>query len=857
MAIAAGTRLGAFEVLAPLGAGGMGEVYRARDTRLGREVALKVLPESLAADRERLARFEQEARSASALNHPNIVTIHEIGRDGDTTFVAMELVDGRTLRELVASGPMPVRKVLNVATQVADGLSKAHSAGIVHRDLKPENVMVSKDGFVKILDFGLAKLMEADSSGVSALPTIATPETRPGTVMGTVGYMSPEQASGEPVDYRSDQFSLGSVVYELLTGQKPFQRKTAAETMSAIIREEPESAGKLRPDLPLPVRWILERCMAKDREDRYAATRDLARDLAGLRDHLSEASSGGETLLAAPGRRHARSAWLAGALVLAAGAAMAGWLAARALAPRNAAPTFKRLSFLSGTIGNARFAPDGQTIVYGQQLEVGRSSLFSTRLESSESKPFEFTGDILSISKSGELSIWLQATRAGNTGTLAVVPMAGGAPRPLIDDVWWASADWDPTGKDLAIVRGAAGENRLEFPVGKILVPMVTGPRFSRDGLAIAFWKREPGGVAVATVDRLGKQVRILSSGWSSANGVPGWSPNGREVWFTASKPGQLDSLSAVDGSGRLRRLIRIPGSLELYDVSQDGRVLIGHHTLVRALRGLAPGQSSETDLAWLDSSSPSDLSNDASTVVITEDGEGAAEGPAIYLRTTDGKPATRIGEGEAVALSPDRQWVLSRRTEGGARQLVLVPTGAGQPRPLSFKGLSVGAGTFTPDSRAIVFDAVKDGGPVRIYAAAFGDEKPRAVGPEGLSFQPMTSPISPDGRRAVAVRAGALVVFPLDGSSEPRDLPGLRQATHRIAQWSADSRSLYVYAIGSRPIAVELYDVETGRRSLWKQIPVEKSLMRVVVRVTPDGRAYVYGGFSAFSELYLVDGLR
>ncbi|MFY9552298.1 MAG: serine/threonine-protein kinase, partial [Thermoanaerobaculia bacterium] len=294
MGLQTGQRLAGFEVLGPLGAGGMGEVYRARDTRLGREVALKLLPESLVADRDRLSRFEQEARAASALNHPHIVTIYEIGSEGDETFIAMELVDGKTLRELAASGPMPVRKVLNVAAQVSEGLAKAHGAGIVHRDLKPENVMVSKDGFVKILDFGLAKLIEPESGGVSAMPTLGQPETHPGTVMGTVGYMSPEQASGEPLDYRSDQFSLGSMVYEMLTGKKAFQRKTAAETMSAIIRDEPEPAGKLRPDLPLPVRWILDRCMAKDREDRYAATRDLARDLAGLRDHLSEASSGAE-----------------------------------------------------------------------------------------------------------------------------------------------------------------------------------------------------------------------------------------------------------------------------------------------------------------------------------------------------------------------------------------------------------------------------------------------------------------------------------------------------------------------------------------------------------------------------------
>src|SRR6185503_8790312 len=229
MAIAAGDRLGGFEVLGPLGAGGMGEVYRARDTRLGREVALKVLPEALSTDRDRLARFEQEARAASALNHPNIVTIHEIGREGETTFVAMELVDGKTLRELSVPGPLPVKKVLNVAAQVSEGLAKAHAAGIVHRDLKPENVMVSADGFVKILDFGLAKLSEPESDQVSAMPTLAKPQTTAGTVLGTVAYMSPEQASGEAVDYRSDQFSLGSMLYEVSTGKKAFQRRTAAE----------------------------------------------------------------------------------------------------------------------------------------------------------------------------------------------------------------------------------------------------------------------------------------------------------------------------------------------------------------------------------------------------------------------------------------------------------------------------------------------------------------------------------------------------------------------------------------------------------------------------------------------------
>ena len=857
MAIAAGARLGGFEVLSPLGAGGMGEVYRARDTRLGREVALKVLPEALSSDRERLARFEQEARAASALNHPNIVTIHEIGREGETTFVAMELVDGKTLRELSVPGPMPVKKVLNVAAQVSEGLAKAHAAGIVHRDLKPENVMVSTDGFVKILDFGLAKLMETDTSGVSALPTIVQPETRPGTVMGTVGYMSPEQASGEPVDYRSDQFSLGSVIYEMLTGQKPFLRKTAAETMSAIIREEPEPANRIRPDLPLPVRWILDRCMAKDREERYASTRDLARDLVGLRDHLSEATSGGETLLASPARPRSRTKWIAAALGAVVLAGLAGWLAARSLAPRNL-PTlsFKRLSFQRGTIGNARFAPSGE-VVYGVHLrQAFGTQLMLARADAPQAKPFDYEGDILSISKSGDLAIWQNSN--GVTGTLSVVPMAGGAPRPLVENVNWASADWDPqTGSELAVVRVTGGKGRLEFPIGRVVAEDVFGPRFTPDGREIAFYRDEGDTVALKVVDRQGKEARTLTSGWRKVEGLPCWAAGGREIWFTASKAGEPEALWAVRRSGEVRRLVRVPGNLELYDVSADGRALLGHHTIVGVLQGLAPGQVSELDLSWLDSSRPSDLSADGTTVLITEDGEGSGGRPSIYLRATDGAPAVRIGEGFGVALSPDKKWVLARREEAGRRVFVLLPTGAGQPRPLAFEGLAVTSGAFTPDSLRIVFDATAPGQPSRLYVADLAGGKPRAVGPAGLRLQQFTSPISPDGRRVVALREGKLVLLSLDGTGEPRDLPGLGAGLGRALQWSSDGRSVYSSAQQPRAIQLDLYDIETGARREWKQIPVDEALTRRFARVTPDGRGYVYSGVIVSSELYLVEGLR
>jgi len=364
MTLAAGTRLGPFEILAPLGAGGMGEVYRAKDTRLGREVAVKVLSPEFSADVDRRKRFEQEARAASALNHPNIVTIHEIGSSGETIFIAMEYVDGKTLREVLHGEPLSTKRLLELAYQMADAVAKAHSAGIVHRDLKPENVMVSRDGAVKVLDFGLAKLLKEQPGEVTNAPTAQA--TQAGTVMGTVGYMSPEQASGKPLDFRTDQFSLGSIFYEMATGQRAFQRGTHAETLTAIIREETQPIAAVNARVPGPFRWIVERCLQKDPDERYASTRDLARDVRSVREHLSEASvtgdvSGGSVAAAArPPRRGPWRAVLTGLALLA--ALGAGMLLQRRLV-RILPPSYQQITFGSGTIRTARFAPDGQTII--------------------------------------------------------------------------------------------------------------------------------------------------------------------------------------------------------------------------------------------------------------------------------------------------------------------------------------------------------------------------------------------------------------------------------------------------------------------------------------------------------------
>src|ERR1700674_916491 len=386
MTISAGSRLGPYEVLAPLGTGGMGEVYRAKDGRLGRDVALKVLPTEFAQDAHRRSRFEQEARAASALAHPNIVAIYDVGESDSSIWIAMELIEGRTGGDRLASGPRRARRPLEIGTQVAEGLAAAHAAGIVHRDLKPENLILSKDGYVKILDFGLAKLAERGVAQAEG-PTLSAgaPGTEPGTVMGTVGYMSPEQAAGQPVDFRSDQFSFGSILYEMATGQRAFQRKTGVETLAAILREEPKAIAELNPAAPAPLRWTIERCLAKEPDERYASTKDLARDLKSVRDHLSETSTASLTAAPAGSRRR----WLrpaAAALVLGAvlGAAVLRKLGGAAPASQ---PVFRQVAFRRGTVYGARFAPDGKTIIYGAAWDGKPSELFATQVDSPESRP--------------------------------------------------------------------------------------------------------------------------------------------------------------------------------------------------------------------------------------------------------------------------------------------------------------------------------------------------------------------------------------------------------------------------------------------------------------------------------------
>jgi serine/threonine protein kinase/tetratricopeptide (TPR) repeat protein len=316
-------RLGHYEILGPLGAGGMGEVYVARDPVLGRKVAIKVLAVRLTGDRDTLTRFTQEARSASALNHPNIVTIHEVGMADGSPYIVMECIEGRDLRTMLASGPLPNRKTLDIASQIADGLAAAHELGIIHRDLKPENLMITKDGFVKILDFGLAKVVRATPSDEEQTLELDLPGTNPGTILGTVGYMSPEQATGKPLDFRSDQFALGAILYELATGRVAFSRDTAIDTLAAILHDDPAPIGHFNAKMPQPFCWIVDRLLSKDPEERYASTRDLARELRTVRERIATEASGRDLPrppLFVPKRRPMIAAAVAALLLLGGGA---------------------------------------------------------------------------------------------------------------------------------------------------------------------------------------------------------------------------------------------------------------------------------------------------------------------------------------------------------------------------------------------------------------------------------------------------------------------------------------------------------------------------------------------------------
>jgi eukaryotic-like serine/threonine-protein kinase len=857
MSLQPGSRLGPYEVVELVGAGGMGEVYRARDTRLGRDLAVKVLPAGVA-DPDRLRRFEQEARAASSLNHPNIVTIHDIGTHDMNVFVAMELVEGPSLRETLHGDPLPARRVIELGAQIAEGLAKAHAVGIVHRDLKPDNVMLSRDGFVKIVDFGLAKLAEPAVAGGADAPTIA-PATTPGMVMGTVGYMSPEQASGQSADFRSDQFSFGTILYEMVTGRKAFERKTSAETLTAIIREDPEPLDSLSPRTPAPLRWIIERCLEKNPDDRYASTKDLARDLKQLAHHLSDSSA----IQAAPPQVRTKGRWpLVAAGVTMVGLSLAGGylLGHRGEAPPQ--PSFARLTFNRGLIATARFTPEGQAVAFSAAWDGQPLRTFTLRPGSPQPTTVQIPdAQLLSISDSNETAILLNpATGAGGfnyTGTLARVPLSGGAPKPILDDATYA--EWAPGSGELLVVHRVAGRDRLEFPIGTVLHESsgwIQQPRFAADGKTIAYIDHPNTGDSgeVALVDLAG-HVKTLSTGWASVQGLA-WSSDGREVWFTAAREGTQRNMYGVTADGTARIVRSLQGTSALLDVARTGDALLTQDDYREAPLVLKGAETAARDLGWFDWTGDRALTPDGKLLLFDESGEGAGPTPTAYLRPTDGAPAVRLADGLGVALTRAGDVALVRDISV-PEHFVLVPVGAGQPRALPPDGFGqVLYGAFVSDGTRIAFEANEPGRGTRLFVQDVNGGKPAPVTAEGLNTSRIF--VSPDGRWISAIGSDTRVhLFPSAGGA-PKDFATSRPGDSP-AGWSADGLHLYVSTPGI-PARLDQIDVTTGERTKVRDLSGADPAGVMSfggVRVTPDGQTIIFSYVRILSTLYRARGLR
>jgi serine/threonine protein kinase len=843
--------IGHYRIVEKIGAGSMGEVFRARDERLGRDVALKFIRPSSSANPDHLRRFELESRAAAALNHPNIVAVYDVGSHEGAPYIVCELLEGRTLRSCLADGALPVRLAIDYALQIVQGLIAAHDHRIVHRDLKPENLFITADGRVKILDFGVAKLQStAEESGrsVEELTTV----TKAGAVVGTVAYMSPEQLRGKAVDHRSDIFSVGAILYEMLSGRRPFRGETEVDTITAVLREDPPELAPEQGNIPESVQLIVRHCLEKEPENRFQSSRDLAFALETLAD-----PSGTRQIRFRSSRSPLKMVpWAVAAVCLVA----ALLLVVTQWRPKTSFPSYRRLTFEQGTVYSARFAPGSRAIVYGAAWNGKPLQLFTTVGDSLLTQPVNVTdAKLLSVSRTGELAVVLHGDHLAHLeigkGTLARAPLAGGSPREVLEDVPWA--DWDVKG-ELAVVHHTEGRDRIEYPIGHVLYQSkgwVSHLRLNPQADKIAFMEHpalwdDRGSVVL--MDLSGK-VTELSGGWLSEAGLA-WSPDAKEVWFTAVKGGYSRALFAVNMSGRLRKILELPGGMTLEDVSPDGQVLLSLETerlsMATAVRGGKP-----VDISWHDWSVAKDISPDGQSILFEDASEAAGSHYFVAIRKLDGSQPVQLSEGSAGGLSPDGKWAIS--VVPGSAGLTLVPIGPGQPRIIPVRGLEQiqnGATHFSIDGKHISLNANQPGHGVRCFLIDLEGGKPIPMTPEGV----VCGLPSPDSRSVLANDGDVVAVYPTDGGP-PRHIPNLEEGFTPL-RWSLDNASIYGYRPGQLPAKLYKVNVATGAKNLVQELQPENATGVVLIApvvVNRDASRFAYSYYQMFSVLYLVSGLQ
>lgn len=867
--------MGPYEVVALLGTGGMAEVYRARDTRLGRDVALKVVSEALGADGAFLERFEREARLAGSVNHPNVVALHDVGlHDGKPYFVT-ELLHGETLRERLAKGPIPLGKALEWAAQMAQGLAAAHERGIVHRDLKPENTFISRDGHLKLLDFGIAKLIESAHQATphGLLDETVSPSgssTGTGAVLGTPGYMSPEQVRGDTVDARTDFFSLGAVLYEMLCGQRAFPSGSVVESGYAILHNEPEP---LPTGVPGSVTQVVARCLEKDVGRRFQSARDLAFNLELLRNPTASTA---EAMKPSSPRRWRRWWWLVPIAAVAGLIAVA--LSFATPVRRSSLSSVRSLTFREGQVVSSRFGPDSRTVYFSASWVGEPPQVYSTTTDNPDYHSLGIDSAVLqAVSPSGELAVLLHPRHtslpAGASGTLARVPGVGGIPREIADDV--SGADWAPDGVNMVITRETAGGFRIEYPIGNTVYESShrLGPaRLSPKGGRIAFVeyavRNDLRGDMV--VVEPGRPKRVLVENWEGLFGLA-WAPEGDEVWYGGlpSGLGQQPALWAVSLRGEVRQLEAGTETEYLEDIARDGRALVigGIWKLDIGVLNVAQ-KKVNAHLGWFDAPLVSALSVDGQSMLVEEGSNagvafGASNGGGVYwtfLQRTDGSPPVRLGPGGALDLSRDGKWALVLDKTGHPGRVWLLPTGSGTSRSIDFADLSFTSegefGFFLPDGKGAVVSVQRPEG-VRGYVIDLESGKNRPMTPP---LRCCDSAISPDRRfLAAASLAGSVAKYPTQEGSTST-FRGV-QPDDVIVGWI--DRGLLVVPDARRregftpPEPILLVDPETGNRKLFTTFEAGYAPGADLITrraVTPDGQTLAYTYAKVRSALYLFD---